>query len=154
MKQILKDFIELFEIGPNLTRIGLIQFSAESVEEFPMERFASKESLVKAVDNVEYQGGRFTHLGGALKRAKESLEKSRKESLTTTAAAPTTEATTADVMTAAATVADVTTADVATAAATAAAATTADIMTAAATTADAATAAATTAVAEPLTLET
>ncbi|CAD5233599.1 unnamed protein product [Bursaphelenchus xylophilus] len=62
----LREFVELFDIGPDHTRVGLIQYSDQIRHEFDLNQFEDKKSLQSAISNVTYLTG-LTRTGAAIK---------------------------------------------------------------------------------------
>lgn len=60
-----RDFSKLFEIGPDQTRIGVIQFSDTVRKEFDMNQFSTRQSLENAITNIPYLTG-LTRTGEAI----------------------------------------------------------------------------------------
>ncbi|KAI3415661.1 hypothetical protein GPALN_005254 [Globodera pallida] len=61
----LKEFIELFDIGLDNTRVGLIQYSDQIRHEFNLNQYSDKQSLLQAVDHTQYLTG-LTRTGAAI----------------------------------------------------------------------------------------
>lgn len=51
------EFLELFDIGLDNTRVGLIQFSNQIRYEFNLDKYNDKSSLFKALLETEYLTG-------------------------------------------------------------------------------------------------
>ncbi|XP_078655708.1 collagen alpha-1(XII) chain-like [Branchiostoma floridae x Branchiostoma belcheri] len=68
--QLSKDFvntiIQSFTIGPDLTRVGVIQYSFSVNLEIELKDHTSAAPLIEAVEDIEYDKGLFTHAGEAL----------------------------------------------------------------------------------------
>ncbi|XP_078572048.1 uncharacterized protein LOC144859357 [Branchiostoma floridae x Branchiostoma japonicum] len=68
--QLSKDFvntiIQSFTIGPDLTRVGIIQYSFSVNLELELKDHLSAAPLIQAVEEIEYDEGLFTHTGEAL----------------------------------------------------------------------------------------
>lgn len=58
-----REFVELFEIGHEKTRVGLIQYSDQIRHEFDLNQYVDKESLLQAISQTQYLTGltRFVH---------------------------------------------------------------------------------------------
>ncbi|VDK54555.1 unnamed protein product [Gongylonema pulchrum] len=52
-----KEFVELFDIGLDNTRVGLIQYSDQIRHEFDLSQFTDKASVVSALSQVQYLTG-------------------------------------------------------------------------------------------------
>ena len=65
MKQLAIDITDEFEIGPERTRAGWINFHHDAWVVFDLNTYTDKTSLHQAIRNIEYTGG-FTDIGGAL----------------------------------------------------------------------------------------
>ncbi|KAL3093349.1 hypothetical protein niasHS_005863 [Heterodera schachtii] len=61
----IKEFIELFDIGLDNTRVGLIQYSDQIRHEFNLNQYSDKQSLLRAVDQTQYLTG-LTRTGAAI----------------------------------------------------------------------------------------
>lgn len=52
-----REFVELFDIGHEKTRVGLIQYSDQIRHEFDLNQYADKESLLQAITQTQYLTG-------------------------------------------------------------------------------------------------
>lgn len=52
-----REFIELFEIGQDKTRVGLIQYSDQIRHEFDLNQYVDKLSLLEAINQTQYLTG-------------------------------------------------------------------------------------------------
>uniref|UniRef100_A0AC35TFU5 EGF-like domain-containing protein n=1 Tax=Rhabditophanes sp. KR3021 TaxID=114890 RepID=A0AC35TFU5_9BILA len=59
------EFVDLFDIGPDKTRVGLIQYSDQIRHEFDLNQYSDKTSLLKAISTTEYLTG-LTRTGAAI----------------------------------------------------------------------------------------
>lgn len=57
MLRFVKEFVELFDIGLDNTRVGLIQYSDQIRHEFDLSQFADKASVTSALSQVQYLTG-------------------------------------------------------------------------------------------------
>jgi len=63
--EFVKELTNLFSISKTSTRVGLLTFNTYPYTNFKLNRYTSKEDVMKALDNVSYrQGG--TYIGRAL----------------------------------------------------------------------------------------
>ncbi|XP_035862083.1 collagen alpha-3(VI) chain-like [Sander lucioperca] len=76
MKNFTTALVDSFEVGENLVRIGLCQFSDKPKDEFYLNKYYNKEDLNTHILEVDYTGG-DTYLGRALDHVKEYFEKKR-----------------------------------------------------------------------------
>lgn len=53
----IKEFVELFDIGQQNTRVGLIQYSDQIRHEFDLNQYDDKTSLLKAITDTQYLTG-------------------------------------------------------------------------------------------------
>lgn len=53
----IQEFIELFDIGLDNTRVGLIQYSDQIRHEFDLNQYADKASVHQAISQVQYLTG-------------------------------------------------------------------------------------------------
>lgn len=60
-----REFVELFEIGPDQTRVGLIQYSDQIRHEFDLGQHIDKGSLLRAITETQYLTG-LTRTGAAI----------------------------------------------------------------------------------------
>ncbi|XP_068092359.1 collagen alpha-4(VI) chain-like [Hyperolius riggenbachi] len=65
MKDFMDSMVKLSEIGPQHVQIGLIQFSSETKEEFPLNRYSRKNEIQNAISDIQ-QMGQGTMTGAAL----------------------------------------------------------------------------------------
>ncbi|VDN55231.1 unnamed protein product [Dracunculus medinensis] len=61
----IQEFIELFDIGLDNTRVGLIQYSDQIRHEFDLNQYADKASVHQAISQVQYLTG-LTRTGAAI----------------------------------------------------------------------------------------
>ncbi|EFO13023.1 hypothetical protein LOAG_15508, partial [Loa loa] len=61
----IKEFVELFDIGLDNTRVGLIQYSDQIRHEFDLSQYTDKESVINAISQVQYLTG-LTRTGAAI----------------------------------------------------------------------------------------
>jgi len=61
-----REFVGLFDVATNQTRIGLIQFSDQIRHEFELGTYASRNEVEEAVSHTEYLTG-LTRTGAAIK---------------------------------------------------------------------------------------
>jgi hypothetical protein len=60
-----REFVELFEIGLENTRVGLIQYSDQIRHEFDLGQFGDKVGVVQGITDVQYLTG-LTRTGAAI----------------------------------------------------------------------------------------
>lgn len=65
IKEFVKEVIEMFNIGPNNVRFGVVQYSHKIEREFTLDQYQKKGDLVRAIDNVRQIYG-DTYTGKAL----------------------------------------------------------------------------------------
>lgn len=63
--QFTENLVDLFDIGSNKTRVGMVSFSTDVIPEFRLGENDNKEDIKKKIAGVKYQGGR-TNTGDAL----------------------------------------------------------------------------------------
>lgn len=68
IKEFMESFVRQADIGPNNVQIGLIQFSSETKEEFPLNRYTQKDDLQAAISGIQ-QMQQGTMTGAALQDA-------------------------------------------------------------------------------------
>ncbi|XP_073534174.1 collagen alpha-4(VI) chain-like [Phyllobates terribilis] len=68
MKEFMDSFVSQADIGPDKVQIGLIQFSSETQEEFPLNRYKQKDELEAAIADIQ-QMQQGTMTGAALQDA-------------------------------------------------------------------------------------
>ena len=61
----ISDFVELFDIGQENTRVGLIQYSDQIRHEFDLNQYSDKNSLLQAIAQTQYLTG-LTRTGAAI----------------------------------------------------------------------------------------
>uniref|UniRef100_A0AC34QH72 Uncharacterized protein n=1 Tax=Panagrolaimus sp. JU765 TaxID=591449 RepID=A0AC34QH72_9BILA len=61
----IREFVELFDIGLDRTRVGLIQYSDQIRHEFDLNQYSDKASLIQAIDSTQYLTG-LTRTGAAI----------------------------------------------------------------------------------------
>ncbi|XP_053391926.1 matrilin-2-like [Mercenaria mercenaria] len=66
VKEFIKQAIGTFDIGLNLTRVGLILFNTNATIVFPLDRFNASTDLLNAVENVAYKPTDGRNTGDAL----------------------------------------------------------------------------------------
>lgn len=57
MKSFIKQTVDIFDIGPTFTRIGVITFSEGAVMQFNLTTYTSKAEINTAIDNIPYTAG-------------------------------------------------------------------------------------------------
>ncbi|CAB3403060.1 unnamed protein product [Caenorhabditis bovis] len=60
-----REFVELFEIGRDKTRVALIQYSDQIRHEFDMDQYTTKASLLRGITETQYLTG-LTRTGAAI----------------------------------------------------------------------------------------
>ncbi|PAV59374.1 hypothetical protein WR25_03507 [Diploscapter pachys] len=60
-----REFVELFEIGPDQTRVGLIQYSDQIRHEFDLNQHPTKSQVLRAITDTQYLTG-LTRTGAAI----------------------------------------------------------------------------------------
>uniref|UniRef100_A0A915D433 Transmembrane cell adhesion receptor mua-3 n=1 Tax=Ditylenchus dipsaci TaxID=166011 RepID=A0A915D433_9BILA len=60
-----RDFLELFDVGLDNTRVGLIQYSDQIRHEFDLNQYGDKQSLLQAIAQTQYLTG-LTRTGAAI----------------------------------------------------------------------------------------
>ncbi|CAD5215432.1 unnamed protein product [Bursaphelenchus okinawaensis] len=60
-----REFVELFEIGLDKTRVGFIQYSDQIRHEFDLNQYTNKDDLLKAITSTQYLTG-LTRTGAAI----------------------------------------------------------------------------------------
>ncbi|XP_063778423.1 collagen alpha-6(VI) chain-like [Pseudophryne corroboree] len=68
MKDFMESMVKMAEIGPDAVQVGLIQFSSETKEEFPLNRYKKKNEIQAAILRIQ-QMEQGTLTGAALKEA-------------------------------------------------------------------------------------
>ncbi|XP_040290157.1 collagen alpha-6(VI) chain-like isoform X1 [Bufo bufo] len=68
MKEFMNSFVREADIGLNKVQVGLIQFSSETKEEFPLNRYSQKDDLQAAISGIQ-QMQQGTMTGAALQDA-------------------------------------------------------------------------------------
>ncbi|KAG8572802.1 hypothetical protein GDO81_012168 [Engystomops pustulosus] len=68
MKEFMDSFVKQADIGPDKVQVGLIQFSSETQEEFPLNRYKRKDELQSAISGIQ-QMQQGTMTGAALQEA-------------------------------------------------------------------------------------
>ncbi|XP_051503354.1 collagen alpha-6(VI) chain [Myxocyprinus asiaticus] len=64
MKKFISEFLEVFEIGPNNVRIGVVKFASQATVVFQLNTYSTKDDVKKAVaDLIMYGGGTRTDRG-------------------------------------------------------------------------------------------
>ncbi|XP_078660839.1 uncharacterized protein LOC144905190 isoform X3 [Branchiostoma floridae x Branchiostoma belcheri] len=65
VKNFTKLITDLFPVGENATKVGLVQFSDTIQKEFDLRDYGTKEEVLSAIDNISYLGG-GTYTGNAI----------------------------------------------------------------------------------------
>ncbi|KAJ8290831.1 hypothetical protein GJAV_G00018080, partial [Gymnothorax javanicus] len=65
MQQFMSSFINMSEIGRDKLHVGVLQFSTTPGEEFPLNRFYDKGSIIQAINSIQQLEGN-TYTGAAL----------------------------------------------------------------------------------------
>lgn len=69
-KQFIKDVIDMFNVGVNETRVGLVRFSTRARVGFNLKNYHDKKNLGRAIDDIQQAGGN-TNTGEALRIARD-----------------------------------------------------------------------------------
>ncbi|KAI4890693.1 hypothetical protein NFI96_033753 [Prochilodus magdalenae] len=83
MKKFILEFLQLFKIGPNKVRLGLVKYATKPTVEFDLNKFDNRDSIEKAVPKILHKGGgtftgdALTYMGDLFRKAKEEREKVR-----------------------------------------------------------------------------
>lgn len=51
-----QDVVKWFQIGTEHVLVSVITFSLDVIEEFPLNKYTKKETLIKAIGSVTYHG--------------------------------------------------------------------------------------------------
>ncbi|XP_041375252.1 cartilage matrix protein-like [Gigantopelta aegis] len=67
MVKFVRDMVNIFDIGTNKTRVGVITFSSDVTPVFRLDEYTSRDSLLKAIspEHIKHQGG-GTNTGSAI----------------------------------------------------------------------------------------
>ena len=57
--------VNFFEVGSDLTRVGVFTFSSGAREDFDLDRYLNNRQVTRAIDRIGYRGG-YTHTALAL----------------------------------------------------------------------------------------
>ena len=57
--------VNFFEVGSDLTRVGVFTFSSGAREDFDLDRYLTNRRVARAIDRIGYRGG-WTHTALAL----------------------------------------------------------------------------------------
>lgn len=57
VKDFIKNTINIFDIGAQYTRIGVLTFSSTPVLRFPLNMYDNKAAILKAIDGIPYSMG-------------------------------------------------------------------------------------------------
>ena len=57
--------VNFFEVGSDLTRVGVFTFSSGAREDFDLDRYLTNRRVTRAIDRIGYRGG-WTHTALAL----------------------------------------------------------------------------------------
>uniref|UniRef100_A0AC35UCE3 Transmembrane matrix receptor MUP-4 n=1 Tax=Rhabditophanes sp. KR3021 TaxID=114890 RepID=A0AC35UCE3_9BILA len=68
----LKDFVELFDINKEQTRVGFVQYSDQIRHEFDLGKHGDRSDVVKAISNTEYLTG-LTRTGQVIEHVVENV---------------------------------------------------------------------------------
>ncbi len=47
------EFVDLFDIGPDRTRVGVVQYSDRIRHEFDLSQYTTRDSVIKGIDDIE-----------------------------------------------------------------------------------------------------
>lgn len=68
----MKAVVNFFEIGPDLTRVGVFTFSSGAREDFDLDRYLTNRRVTRAIRDIGYRGG-YTHTALALNLATDAF---------------------------------------------------------------------------------
>jgi Mg-chelatase subunit ChlD len=57
VRQFIRDVVMTFDVGPNSTRVGLVEYSTSAHIEFKLNEKTNRTDLLSAVDAIAYSGG-------------------------------------------------------------------------------------------------
>ena len=66
--EFMESVVNFFEVGPDLTRVGVFTFSSGAREDFDLDRYLTNRRVTRAIDDIGYRGG-YTHTALALNLA-------------------------------------------------------------------------------------
>lgn len=78
MKTFMNEMVDMFQVGPNRVRFGIVQYGSSPKMEFAIGQYKTKAQLKKAIDKIQ-QLGRGTETGKALKYMKDRFKEAAKE---------------------------------------------------------------------------
>ncbi|XP_076724313.2 collagen alpha-5(VI) chain [Callospermophilus lateralis] len=78
IKTFMSSVIDMFSIGPNKVRVGVVQYAGKNREEFPISHYQNNIDLKKAVFNI-YQLGGGTRTGKALDFIRPIIKEGKKD---------------------------------------------------------------------------
>lgn len=76
IKEIMESVIEKFAIGPDKERVAVVQYGTNTKEEFSLDTFVDKASLLQKIRNITKENGK-TYTGSALTEVLQSFDKSK-----------------------------------------------------------------------------
>lgn len=56
--QFVEDTVNGYDIGPDQTRVGLIQYASSVRHEFDLDSYSTKNNVINAIKNVRYMVSR------------------------------------------------------------------------------------------------
>ncbi|XP_054545747.1 collagen alpha-6(VI) chain isoform X2 [Talpa occidentalis] len=78
MKAFLSEVVRMFNIAPHKVRVGAVQYADSWDLEFAIHKYANKQALGKAIENIRQMGGN-TNTGAALNFTLGLLQKAKKQ---------------------------------------------------------------------------
>lgn len=66
------EFVDLFDIGPEKTRVAVVQYAEKNILEFPLNEYTTNESLKSAIGQIKYVAG-LTRTGAAIQFATDEV---------------------------------------------------------------------------------
>uniref|UniRef100_A0A8D2B9P7 Collagen alpha-5(VI) chain n=1 Tax=Sciurus vulgaris TaxID=55149 RepID=A0A8D2B9P7_SCIVU len=78
IKVFMSSVVDMFSIGPNKVRVGVVQYSTKTQEEFPISHYQNDIDLKKAIFNINQLGG-GTLTGKALDFIRPIIKEGKKE---------------------------------------------------------------------------
>ncbi|KAL7886996.1 hypothetical protein AOLI_G00047170 [Acnodon oligacanthus] len=76
MRKFIREFLQLFKIGPKQVRVGLVKYADSPTLEFDLTTYNDRESIVRAVNEMPHKGG-GTNTGAALTYMRRPFEEAR-----------------------------------------------------------------------------
>ncbi|XP_072902885.1 collagen alpha-3(VI) chain-like [Hemitrygon akajei] len=70
LTEFISGIVDAIYIGDGSIQVGVVQYNSDAINEFFLNSFRTREDVLKAIENIQFKGGRILNIGAALRFAK------------------------------------------------------------------------------------